>query len=70
MRRALSVDVRGECLPGRGGDRVACLQDGRSLGGDLLVGRGELAGDQQEAAGVIPAPGEHQLPAHTDRVQA
>ncbi|MEU6807357.1 hypothetical protein [Streptomyces neyagawaensis] len=69
MRRALGVDVRDESLPDRGGDRVACLQDSRSLGGDLLVGRGELAGDQQEEPGVIPAPGPHQLPAHTDRVQ-
>lgn len=58
--------------PGRGGDRVAENQHGRGLGSNLLIGRGELVGDQEEEEepGVIPAPGPHQLPAHTDRTQA
>ncbi|MEV7383259.1 hypothetical protein [Streptomyces lydicus] len=46
MRHALDIDVRGECLPGRVGDRVAGLQDGRSFGGDRVQARAGVGAAQ------------------------
>jgi hypothetical protein len=47
VRRALHGDVRGQRFPGWPGDGVAGRKDRRRLGGDLVAGAAELAGDKR-----------------------